>query len=52
MSSVVKQAAEKAKSCQKCYYDQHAKKRVLSPGEKVLVLLLSSATLSSVEMTE
>ena len=42
MSDVVKEAVEKAQSRQKGYYDQHAKKRVLSPGDKVLVLLPSS----------
>ena len=40
---MVKEAAEKAQSRQKGYYDQHAKKRVLSSGYKVLVLLPSSA---------
>ena len=40
---VVKVAAESAQKRQKGYYDQHARKRVLSPGHKVLVLLPSSA---------
>ena len=44
MSDVVKEAASKAQNCQKGYYDQLAKNlRVLSPGDKVLVLLPSSA---------
>ena len=43
MADVVKEAAEKAHSHQKSHYDQHAKKRALSPGDKALVLLLSSA---------
>ena len=43
MSDVVKEVAERAQTCQKGYYDQHARKRVLSPGDKVLVLLPSSA---------
>ena len=43
MSDMVKGAAEKGQSRQKGYYDQHAKKRVLSRGDKVLVLLPSSA---------
>ena len=42
MSDVVKKAAETAQSHQNGYYDQHAKKRVLSPGDKVLMLLPSS----------
>ena len=43
MSDVVKVAAESAQKRQKGYYDQHARKRVLSPGDKVLVLLPSLA---------
>ena len=40
---MVKGAAGKAQKRQKGYYDQHAMKRVLSPVDKVLVLLPSSA---------
>ena len=43
MSDVVKVAAESAQKRQKGYYDHHARKRVLSPGDKVLVLLPSLA---------
>ena len=43
VSDVVKVAAQKAQKWHKGYYDQHATKRVPSPGDKVLVLLPSSA---------
>ena len=38
---MVKVPAESALKRQKGYYDQHARKRVLSPRDKVLVLLPS-----------
>ena len=43
MADVAKEAAEKSQSHQKSHYHQYAKKRALSPGDKALVLLPSSA---------